>query len=165
MTQGEPPIPPPPPDPFNSPTGAPPPHAGAPGVPANVPGHTAPGAASSGYGYPDAYTGPAPDQDSKTMAMLAHLLGIFLGFIGPLIIWLIKKDQSPFVNDQGKEALNFNITVLIGLLVGGATTCIFIGIIIVPAVIIFGIVFSIIAALKAKDGIAYRYPFLLRLIK
>jgi len=99
------------------------------------------------------------------MGMLAHLLGIILGFIGPLIIWLTKKDQSPFVDDQGKEALNFQIVLLLGLVIGGATSCIFIGIVIVPAVIIFGIVFSIIAALKAKDGIAYRYPFNLRLIK
>jgi uncharacterized Tic20 family protein len=128
-----------------------------------VPANATPTTGTSGY--PGPYVGPTPDQDSKTMGMLAHLLGIFIGFIGPLIIWLIKKDQSPFVDDQGKEALNFQIVILLGLVIGGATSCIFIGIVIVPAVIIFGIVFSIIAALKAKDGIAYRYPFNLRLIK
>src|ERR1700761_2896163 len=60
-----------------------------------------------------AYTGPAPDKDSVTMGMLCHLLGIPIGFLGPLIIWLVKKDTSPFVDDQGKEALNFQITRLI----------------------------------------------------
>src|SRR2546423_4278523 len=76
------------------------------------------------------YAGPAPDEDSKTMAMLAHLLGI-LGFLGPLIIWLIKKDQSPFVNDQGKEALNFHLTLLIGIIVGIATACLGVGFVII----------------------------------
>ncbi|HTL31303.1 MAG TPA: DUF4870 domain-containing protein, partial [Tepidisphaeraceae bacterium] len=59
---------------------------------------------SSG-GYPGPYVGPPPDKDSKTMALLCHLLPIFTGFLGPLIIWLIKKDSSPFVDDQGKESL------------------------------------------------------------
>jgi len=52
-------------------------------------------------------------QEDKTMAMLCHLLGILTAFLGPLIIWLVKKDQSPFVDDQGKEALNFQITLVI----------------------------------------------------
>src|SRR5437868_1922887 len=69
------------------------------------------------YGTPPAtkgpqYLGPAPSPEEKQMGMLAHLLGI-IGFVGPLIIWLIKKDQSPFVDDQGKEALNFHLTMLI----------------------------------------------------
>ena len=159
MTQGDP-IPPPPSDPYNSPTGVPPPPAGSP----NVPSYATPGA-TGGYGYPNAYTGPTPDQDSKTMGMLAHLLGIFLGFIGPLIIWLIKKDQSPFVDDQGKESLNFQIMLMIGYVIGTVTSALCIGFLIIPAVWIFGIIFSIIAALKAKDGVAYRYPVNLRLIK
>jgi uncharacterized Tic20 family protein len=158
MTQGDP-IPPPPSDPFGSPTGAPPPPTGAPNVPAT--GYPMAGAS----GYPNAYVGPTPTQDDKTMGMLAHLLGIFLGFIGPLIIWLIKKDQSPFVDDQGKESLNFQIMLMIGYVIGSVTSCLFIGFLILPAVWIFGIIFSIIAALKSKDGIAYRYPVNLRLIK
>ena len=92
-------------------------------------------------------------------------------FIGPLVIWMIKKDEMPFVDDQGKEALNFNITIAIifvGLLLLSILT-LGIGLIIaIPAWIIIGIawlVFSIIAAIKANDGVAYRYPFTLRLIK
>jgi hypothetical protein len=110
------------------------------------------------------YAGPAPTPDDKTMGMLAHLLGIF-GFIGPLIIWLIKKDQSPFVNDQGKEALNFHLMLLIGILIGSLTICLGIGLVIVPVVWVCGVVFSIIGCLKARDGIAYRYPFTIRFIK
>src|SRR5882724_11810652 len=58
------------------------------------------------------YTGPEPDHDAKRTAVLAHLFGIF-SFVGPLIVWMIKKEEGPFVDDQGKEALNFQITVLI----------------------------------------------------
>lgn len=110
------------------------------------------------------YAGPEPTKDDRTMAMLAHLLGI-LGFLGPLIIWLIKKDQSPFVNDQGKEALNFHLTLLIGWVVGVATICLGVGLFIVPLVWVVGTVFSIIAALKANNGVAYRYPIAIRFIK
>jgi uncharacterized Tic20 family protein len=110
-----------------------------------------------------AYAGPAPDKDAITMGMLCHLLGIFTGFLGPLIIWLIKKDSSPFVDDQGKEALNFQIVALI------ATFACFLGFCLAPiliaAVQITRIVFSIIATVKTNQGIAYRYPVTFRLIK
>jgi hypothetical protein len=124
-----------------------------------------------------------PSADEKQWAMFAHLSSIIgaivtgaLGggwgcFIGPLIIWLVKKDTMPFVNDQGKEALNFNITVAIvflALLILSIMTF-GIGLIIaVPLWIIVGIawlVFTIIAAIKASEGVAYRYPVCLRLIK
>ena len=159
MTQGDPIPPPPPSDPFGSPAGPPPPPTGAPGVPA----YASPGTGAAG-GYPNAYMGATPDQDSKTMGMLAHLLGIFLGFIGPLIIWLIKKDQSPFVDDQGKESLNFQLTVLIGYLIGGATSCLFIGLLIL-VIWVLSIVFGIMGAIAANKGEAYRYPFNIRMIK
>ena len=98
------------------------------------------------------------------MGMLAHLLGI-VGFVGPLIIWLIKKDKSPFVDDQGKEALNFHLMLLIGYIICAATTMICIGVFILPAVSILGTIFSILGALKGKEGLAYRYPFTIRFIK
>jgi uncharacterized protein len=109
--------------------------------------------------------------EAKTWGMLAHLSALsgliipFGHFLGPLIVWLLKKEQMPFVNDQGKEAMNFQITITIALLVAGLTICIGIGIILMPIVGIVGLVFSIIAAIKANEGIAYRYPFTLRLIK
>lgn len=111
------------------------------------------------------YQGPPPSDDAKTMAMLAHLLAIVLPFLGPLLIWLLKKDTSPFIDDQGKEALNFQITVLIAGFVAAATLCIGIGLVLLPIVGIGNLVLCIIAGMKAKEGIAYRYPFALRLIK
>jgi hypothetical protein len=126
-----------------------------------------PPTAPLGYSSPTSglpYTGPEPTKDDKTMGMLAHLLGI-LGFLGPLIIWLIKKDTSPFVNDQGKEALNFHLTLLIGLIIGLATSCLGIGLVIITAVWILGVIFSIMGAMQANAGVAYRYPFAIRFIK
>jgi uncharacterized Tic20 family protein len=112
---------------------------------------------------PGAYQGPPPDKDAITMGMLCHLLGIFTGFLGPLIIWLIKKDSNPFIDDQGKEALNFQIVALI------ATFACLLGFCIAPILIaivqITRIVFSIIGTVQANKGIAYRYPLTFRLIK
>jgi hypothetical protein len=111
----------------------------------------------------------AESPDAKTMGMLAHLLVIFTGFIGPLIIWLVKKDQSPFVNQQGKEALNWAITILIGA-VGSIIIGIipFVGIlacVIYPAVIVCNIVFGILSTITVNKGQPYRYPVCIRLIK
>jgi hypothetical protein len=108
--------------------------------------------------------GPPPSKEDKTMAMLAHLLTILTGFIGPLVIWLIGKDKSPFVDDQGKESLNFQITVLIGYLIGTITFC-FGGFIIFFGVWIAALILAIMATVKVNEGVAYRYPFALRLIK
>ncbi len=128
-------------------------------------GSTLPYQSPGGTGYPAPYLGPEPDKDSKTMAMLSHLLGILLGFLGPLIIWLMKKDASPFVDDQGKESLNFQLTLLIGYLIAAATSCIFIGFLIFPVVWIVGLVLSILGTMKANEGLAYRYPVNIRFIK
>ena len=113
---------------------------------------------------PPPVAGMTATQDDRNMAMIAHLLGIVLGFLGPLIIWLIKKEQSPFVEDQSKEALNFQITVLLAHVIAGAAWMICIGMILTPAVIIVSIVFCIIAGMAASKGELYRYPFALRLI-
>jgi uncharacterized Tic20 family protein len=106
---------------------------------------------------------PETTSDDRTMGMLCHLLGAFTGFLGPLIIWLIKKDQSRFVDDQGKEALNFQITMLIGHVIGAATACFTFGLVSV-AVVIIGLVFSILGALEANKGVRYRYPINIRMI-
>jgi uncharacterized protein len=104
------------------------------------------------------------DKDARTMAMLAHLLGIFIGLFGPLIIWLVKKDQ-PFVEAQSKESLNFQLTLLIGYLISGATWCFFVGMILFPVVWIGGLILCIMAAMEANKGVDYRYPFNIRFIK
>ena len=104
-------------------------------------------------------------QDSKNLAMLCHLLGLLTNFLGPLILWLVKKDDDAFVEEQGKEALNFQITIVLAGIVAGATSCIGIGIILIPVVGIADIVFSIMACIAASKGKHYRYPVALRLVK
>ena len=108
----------------------------------------------------------AVSSDDRTMAMLAHLLGILTAFIGPLVIWLINKDkpEKAFVNDQAKEALNFQITVTIAYIVASALSVILIGLLLIPVIMIANLVLCILAGLKANEGVAYRYPFALRLI-
>ncbi len=111
--------------------------------------------------------GQMSGSDEKTMGMLAHLLGGITSIVGPLVIWAIKKDESPFVNDQGKEAMNFQITVLIayvvvgilGALTGGCAS-----VILGPVVGVVSLIFAILGGLEANKGIIYRYPFALRLI-
>lgn len=110
--------------------------------------------------------GPAPltpEQDIQ-WGSFAHLGGI-LGVLPSLIIWLVFKDRGSFTNTEAKEALNFQITLLFGYVLSWILVIAFIGAILVWAVWIVGVVFSIIAFLQAKDGKHYRYPFAIRLIK
>jgi uncharacterized Tic20 family protein len=106
-------------------------------------------------------------QEDRTLAMLTHLSGIILGFIVPLIIWLMNKDRADkaWLNDQAKEALNFQITILIGYVAGMVLTIILIGPLISLAAWVLSLIFSIIAGLKANEGVSYRYPLSIRLIK
>lgn len=85
--------------------------------------------------------------------------------IGPLIVWLIKKDTMPFVDDQGKESLNFQITVTIAAIICGILVFVLIGIPLLFAVGIAALVLTIMAGIKANEGASYRYPFAIRLIK
>ena len=100
-----------------------------------------------------------------------HRGGSFGFFIGPLVIWLMKKDTMPFVNDQGKEALNFAITVSIACVALLVLTILSLGIgalLTIPLLMAIGIaslVFVIMAAIKANEGVAYRYPVSIRLVK
>lgn len=101
-------------------------------------------------------------------AHLAALVGFIVPFgnlIGPLVVWQMKKDTMPFVADQGKESLNFQITVAIAVLVCILLMVILIGALLLPVVGIGALVFTVIAAIKANQGEAYRYPIALRLIK
>lgn len=120
--------------------------------------------------------GRESNPDARMWAMFAHLAGFaFLlpvvpgigSIIGPLVIWLIKKDQYAFVDEQGKEAVNFQITMFICGAVAGLLMLACIGFILLPAVVIADIVLIAIAAIKANDGEHYRYPypFIIRFIK
>ena len=106
-----------------------------------------------------------PSIDDRNLAMLAHLLGIVSGFVGALIIWLIKKDQSAYVDEQGKEALNFQITMLIAFVGAWILMFILIGMLLMPLLLIANLVFCILAAVAASNGKAYRYPVAIRLLK
>ena len=114
------------------------------------------------------------NKDARMWAMFCHLSGLaallpILPFIGgiiaPIIIWQIKKDEHPFVNEQGKEAVNFQISILIYELVAGLLVFLCVGAFLLFAVMIFNIVFLVIAAIKANDGFHYHYPLCIRFIK
>jgi uncharacterized protein len=111
----------------------------------------------------------AVDADARQWAMLAHLsalagLVIVLNWLGPLIIYLVKKDEHPFIEDQSREALNFNISVFIYSLVSGILILVVIGVLLLPAILIAWVILTVIAAVRANNGEAYRYPLSIRFV-
>jgi hypothetical protein len=122
---------------------------------------------------PVAAAGLESNKDARMWAMICHLAGLagylipvpFIAIIAPLVVWMLKKDEFEFVDDQGKEAVDFHITMLIAAIVAGASICIMIGIVLLPLVLLFSVVMAIAAAIKANSGERYRYPLTLRLIK
>ncbi|MEQ3635012.1 DUF4870 domain-containing protein [Alcanivorax sp.] len=110
-------------------------------------------------------------QEERSLGLACHLLAFvgmvfpFGNILGPLVIWLIKKDDSGFVDDQGKEALNFNITISIAGFVAFLLTFVVIGAFLLPIIGLFWLVMTIVAAIKANGGEYYRYPLTIRLIK
>ena len=120
----------------------------------------------------DSPGGKETNKDARMWAMFSHLAalaGVIVPVVGcvvgPLIVWQIKKEEFPFVDEQGKEAVNFQITVLIYAIVSGILCLTCIGFILLPVVGIFDLVFMIIAAVKANNGEHYRYPLTIRFIK
>lgn len=118
------------------------------------------------------YAAASPDrlpEQVRNWAMGAHLsafLGAWLAlaFVGPLLVWLLKRDEHPFIAGHAKEALNFNISVLIYAFVGFVLVFVLIGI---PILIIIGIswiVLTVVAAVKASNGEEYRYPLTIRFV-
>ena len=139
---------------------SPPPGAPPPFTPPPVTPPPAPSMSSSGI-----------SAEERQFAMFAHLsalIGLVIPFgsvLGPLVLWLIKKDTMPFVDDQGKEALNFQITVAIAMIISAVLMLVVIGFLLMIAVGLAALVLTIIAGVKANEGVAYRYPFTLRLVK
>ena len=112
-----------------------------------------------------------PEKEERTWGMFCHLV-VFLGFIipfasiiGPLVIWIIKREEMPFVEDQGKESLNFQITMMLAMIVSGLLMFILIGFVLIFVVVIFQFIVVIIASIKANEGVYYRYPLSIRFIK
>ena len=112
-----------------------------------------------------------PSKEERIWATIVHLsaFSIYLtgiGYLlGPLVVWLLKREGHPFLDDQGKEALNFQITTTIAALISIVLIFVAVGIALLIAVCLASLVFTIIAAIKANNGETYRYPFTLRLIK
>jgi uncharacterized Tic20 family protein len=147
-------------DPFSQPSAASPPPFPEPGAfPPAMPPALVP-------------TGLHVPEEDKTLGMLCHLLAIFTGFLGPLILWLVKKDSSPFVAHHGREALNFQITIFLGMM--GLMAMVFVlmfvffsGLLLIPVIMILQvlvIVAEVMAAIAAQRGDWHRYPFCLRLV-
>ena len=112
-----------------------------------------------------------PLKDERTWAMLSHFSTLcmfifpFGNILAPLIIWLIKKEEMSFVEDQAKEVLNFQISMTIYLIGSLILIILLIGIPILIGLVIFNVIITIIAGIKANDGKCYGYPLNLRLIK
>ena len=103
--------------------------------------------------------------DEKLWATLTHVGGIILHWLAPLIAYLVLKDRGPFVRWHTRQALNFQLTLLLAYIAGAVLSLVFIGIFVVAAAVILNIVFSIIAALAANRGEFYRYPVAIEFVK
>lgn len=105
------------------------------------------------------------NSDERLIAMLIYLVSFPFPILGPLVIWLIKKDDSDFIDYHGKEYFNFFISYSIYAIISTILIILLIGLLLIWIVGIMAIVFTIIAAIKAYKGEKYRFPFIFRLIK
>ena len=154
------------PAPINEPASTPPPADPA------TPPAAAPGTETAGITGSESLPDESIPKEHRTWGLIAHLAALagFTGIpaaniLGPLIVWLIKKDEMPFVDEQGKESLNFQITVTIALLVCIPLMFVCVGIVLAVIVGLAALILSIIAGIKANEGRHYRYPFTWRIIK
>jgi uncharacterized Tic20 family protein len=112
------------------------------------------------------------EKEARNWAMACHLSGL-AGFVGipfgniiaPLVVWLMKKDEFPLVNTEGMKALNFQISVTIYAIVAGLTLLVLVGFLLVPAVVIFWLVYTIIGAVKTSNGEPFEYPLTIKFFK
>ena|ERR1700735_4167844 len=108
-----------------------------------------------------------PSSDDRILGLLSHLLAIVpgIGIFGPLVIYLLRKNESSFVAANAKESLNFQITVIIACIVSWLLVVVLIGFFLLAVLGILNVVLVIVATVKASENKIYRYPFNLRLIK
>lgn len=100
------------------------------------------------------------------LSALAGLLGNGVGFvIVPLVIWLLKKNDHPFIDEQGKEAVNFQITMMLAFFVSLVLAIVLIGYVLMAIVGLMAVIFPILAAMKTSEGRSYRYPLSIRVIQ
>ncbi len=116
------------------------------------------------------YELPELTNEARNWGMLCHLIALLampFGFghiVGPLVVWLLKRNDHPFIDDQGKESLNFQISITIYTLLLLPTLCLVVGVVLVPALWVVNAIFIVIASIKASGGEAYRYPLTIRLV-
>jgi len=115
--------------------------------------------------YAAAPPAPLSDSDQRLWATLAHIGPIILSFIAPLVIWLVYRERGRYVEDQSKEALNFQITLAIAYVVSSILIFVIIGLVMLAVAWIGSLVLMIMAAIAANKGEAYRYPLNIRFIK
>lgn len=108
---------------------------------------------------------PLSPGEEQGWGVATHLGGVFVSWLVPLVVWLIFRERSPMIDDHGKEALNWQITLFIGYVIGYATMIILIGFIIVPLIFITALIFGILGAVAAYNRRPFRYPFNIRFIK
>lgn len=114
-------------------------------------------------GYTENTLQPVSDNE-RMLGVLSHALTLIAGFLVPLIIYLLKKDESAFVREHAKESLNFQLTLLIAYIIGFFLIFLIIGIIILPLIGLIQLVLVVVATIKAADNKLYRYPFCIRFI-
>lgn len=107
---------------------------------------------------------PETSKEARNMAMLCHLLGI-VGFFAPLVIWLIEKDKHRFVDEHGRAAMNYQISIMIYYLVSSALCFVIVGFFLVAALAILHVIFVIIGAVKASKGKPWRYPIAITFLR
>ena len=107
---------------------------------------------------------PVVSADDKNIAVLTHLGGTIFSFVPALIVWLLKKDDNAFIAEQAREALNFQITLLIGYAISSILMVILVGFLLAGILWIANLILCVLAAIAASQGQEYRYPFTLRLI-
>ena len=129
------------------------------------------GASSGAAPTTSAMSAATVDKSERNWAVAAHLSGLslYLGIpfgniLGPLVVWLIKKGESPYAEQQAKEALNFQISLTLYGVVAVLLAFVFVGFLLIPALFVLQIVLSIMATVRASEGKAYEYPLTLRLI-
>ena len=112
---------------------------------------------------------PKAERDWALFCHISALCGIFfpilLHIVPPLLLWLLRREEYPFVEDQGKEAVNFGISLSIYMAVSIFLMVVFIGFLLFPALLLFGAIISIVATVKASEGTYFRYPLSIRFIR
>ncbi len=108
---------------------------------------------------------PLPTQDEKNLGLIMYVLSLVgFGLVGPLIVWLVKKDESAFINVQGRELLNFQLSILIYALICVPLCFVLIGIPLLILVGLTSLILTIIGLVKAAEGKIYRFPLTIRML-